>query len=95
MKLYTNLYKTFYYITYNTIHIYFHFQPKINQVFTNEHITTVHVFNAAGSVLPSTLVIFSKNIPGNIDVSTLPKDFTYASTESGYLNKEMFLDWLK
>jgi hypothetical protein len=64
-------------------------------IFTNQHITSVHCSNANGEVLNSTMLIFKNNIPCNMIVKELPPSWLYAQTESGYINRTLFMDWFR
>ena len=61
----------------------------------NEHITTVHCVNAWGDVFEGVYVIFSKNIPAQLDPRHLPENWRYGQSESGYINSELFFLWFR
>ena len=64
-------------------------------MFLNDHITTVHCVNASGANMERIYVIFSKNIPASLDPNSLPTDWQYGTSESGYVNSEMFFFWFR
>ena len=69
-------------------------QATVQQVYSNQHITSVHTICASGKSLPPH-IIFSKNIPNNIDVNHLPSGWTYSSTDSGYMDSATFSGWFQ
>ena len=71
------------------------FQAKVKQVFLNDHITTVHCINANGDNMKRVYVVFSKNIPANLERQCLPDDWRYGQLESDYVNSELFFLWFR
>ena len=50
------------------------FQAKVKQIYTKDHITTLHCINAGGDVMEQVYMIFSKNLPSKLQSNTLPPD---------------------
>ena len=61
---------------------------------TSEHITLVCCASAAGIPHPS-MIIYSKSFPGGQYRFDGPEDALYARSESGWIDFELFLTWLK
>ena len=59
---------------------------------TSEHITLLCGASAAGIALPP-MIIFSKSFPGGH--TSLTDDAVYAKSESGWIDTELFLVWMK
>ena len=68
-------------------------KPHSRPIFTNDHITSVHSASASGQVL-SPMIIFTKSIPRAIH-DTEPKGWIYRSTNSGFINTDLFLQWFR
>ena len=71
------------------------FQAKVKQIYTNDHITTLHCINAGGDVMEQVYVIFSRNLPSKLQSNTLPPDWHFGHTESGYINSDLFFLWFR
>ena len=69
-------------------------QATVQQVFVHNHITTAMTISASGKYLPP-LLIFSKNIPTNIDLEPLPTGWCYASNNSGFMDSNIFAGWFE
>ena len=61
----------------------------------NEHITSLHCINANGDIQDKVFVIFSKNIPTTMDHRSIPEEWGYGCSESGYMNKDLFFIWFR
>ena len=61
---------------------------------TSEHITLLCGASAAGVALPP-MIIFSKAFPGGTYKFAGPDDAVYAKSESGWIDTELFLVWMK
>ena len=61
---------------------------------TSEHITLLCGASAAGMALPP-MIIFSKAFPGGSYKFDGPDDAVYAKSESGWIDSELFLAWMK
>ena len=61
---------------------------------TSEHITLLCGASAAGVALPP-MIIFSKSFPGGSYKFDGPDDAVYAKSESGWIDSELFLAWMK
>ena len=61
---------------------------------TSEHITLLCGASAAGVALPP-LIIFSKSFPGGLYKFDGPDDAVYVKSESGWIDSELFLAWMK
>ena len=61
---------------------------------TSEHITLLSCASAAGIPHPPT-IIYSKSFPGGPYHFEGPEDALYARSESGWIDTELFLAWLK
>ena len=68
-------------------------RPSMKLVMTNEHITSVHSIAADGTCLP-TMIIFKSCAPKFAD-GEYPSKFIIRSSESGFINSDLFVDWLK
>jgi len=64
--------------------------PSTKQAISLDHITSVHTHSAAGDILP-TLVIFKNCYPRYMNV---PDSLLVCKSESGFINKELFLFWI-
>ena len=72
----------------NTKHVYAHSRG------TSEHITLLCGATAAGVALPL-LIIFSKSFPGGAYKFDGPDDAVHAKSESGWIESELFMVWIK
>ena len=72
----------------NTKHIYSQSRG------TSDHITLLCCASAAGIALPP-MIIYSKSFPGGNYRFDGPDDALYACSESGWINGELFLSWMK
>ena len=61
---------------------------------TTEHITLLCAGSASGSALPP-MVIYPKSFPGGQYKFGGPDDAVYAKSESGWVDSELFLEWMK
>ena len=61
----------------------------------NEHITSLHCVNANGDIQDKVFIIFSKNIPTTMDYRSIPEEWGYGCSESGYMNKDLFFIWFR
>ncbi|XP_078659034.1 uncharacterized protein LOC144904194 [Branchiostoma floridae x Branchiostoma belcheri] len=61
---------------------------------TRDHISTMECVSADGSVLPP-LVIFSKSYPSSAYRLEGPDNAVYSTTPSGFIEAEVFVEWLK
>ena len=61
---------------------------------TSEHITLLCCASAAGIALPP-MIIFSKCYPGRSYRFDGPDDALYAKSDSGCIDSELFLSWMK
>ena len=61
---------------------------------TSEHITLLCGASAAGVALPP-MIIFSKAFPGGSYKFDGPDDAVYAKSDSGWIDTELFLAWMK
>lgn len=61
---------------------------------TSDHITLLCGASAAGVALPP-MIIFSKAFPGGSYKFDGPDDAVYAKSESGWIDSELFLVWMK
>ena len=66
-------------------------KPMTRDIFTNDHVTSVHCISAAGQNM-SPLIIFSKRVPRSLQGEE-PRGWLYRSTNSGFINSEIFIDW--
>lgn len=57
------------------------------------HITMLNAISAAGETLPP-LLIFSQTLPRNCG-DGVPDSWVFKSTESGYINSELFVEWFQ
>ena len=60
----------------------------------NEHISVHCCINAAGNTLPS-MIIFSGGFPGGPYHKNGPINATYATTDSGFMDKETYFQWFE
>ena len=68
-----------------------HFQ---RQSYTLDHVTTVHCAAANGTCLP-TMIIYKNCIPKWIHSDGLPSDWIFSSSDTGFINTELFCEWLQ
>ena len=68
-------------------------RPNQKKCHTYDHITSVHCISADGQNLP-TMIIFKKNIP-NFTSGEYPDNCHITSSDSGFMNSDLFLQWLK
>ena len=68
-------------------------KPMSKEIFTNDHVTSVPCISAAGQNM-SPMLIFSKRVPRSLQGEE-PKGWLYRSTNSGFINSEIFIDWFK
>jgi len=61
---------------------------------TSEHITMLCAASAAGLPLPP-MIIYSKSFPGGQYRFDGPDDALYAKSESGWIDSELFLKWMR
>ncbi len=61
---------------------------------TTEHITLLCGASAAGIALPP-MIIYPKVFPGGAYTFRGPDDAVYAKSESGWVDSELFLAWMK
>ena len=61
---------------------------------TSEHITLLCCASAAGIALPP-MIFFSKCFPGGSYRFDGPDDALYAKSDSGWIDSELFLSWMK
>lgn len=61
---------------------------------TSEHITLLCGASAAGIALPP-MIIFSKSFPGGAYKFNGPDDSVYCKSESGWIDSELFMVWMK
>ena len=61
---------------------------------TSEHITLLCGASAAGVALPP-MIIFSKSFPGGVYKFDGPDDAVYGKSESGWIDSELFIVWMK
>ena len=61
---------------------------------TSEHITMLCAASAAGLPLPP-MIIYSKSFPGGWYRFEGPDDALYAKSDSGWIDSELFLTWMK
>ena len=61
------------------------------QVFSNDHVTSVHAISASGNFLPP-MIIFSKNVPKDL-VGNEIKGWKYSFTKSGFISSQLFIQW--
>ena len=61
---------------------------------TTEHITLLCAGSASGSALPP-MVIYPKSFPGGQYKFGGPDGAVYAKSESGWVDSELFLEWMK
>ncbi|XP_053396405.1 uncharacterized protein LOC128556202 [Mercenaria mercenaria] len=57
------------------------------------HVTMLNAISAAGGTLPP-LLIFSQVLPRNCE-DGLPGSWVLRSSESGYINSELFVEWFQ
>ena len=67
-------------------------QATVSKVFTNTHITSVHIVNASGEQMP-TYLIFRNNIPTQINLNSLPDEWAYGCSKSGFIDGNLFSIW--
>ena len=72
----------------NTKHVYSQAQG------TSDHITMLCGASAAGIPLPP-MIIYPKSFPGGPYTVAGPDDAVYAKSESGWVDSDLFLSWLK
>ena len=60
-----------------------------------EHVTTVHCANASGEVMEKVYVVFAENMPASIPPESLPNNWRYGQSDSGYLNSALFYFWFR
>ncbi len=56
------------------------------------HVTLNIAISAAGKVI-APLVIFSKNLPRDDFTDGIPEEWTFAKSDSGYINNDIFTSW--
>ncbi|XP_019632906.1 PREDICTED: jerky protein homolog-like [Branchiostoma belcheri] len=61
---------------------------------TREHISSMECVSADGSALPP-LVIFSKSYPSSAYKLEGPTNALYSTTQSGFIEGEVFVEWMK
>ena len=61
---------------------------------TTEHITLLCGASAAGIALPP-MIIFAKSFPGGAYKFNGPDDALYAKSDSGWIDSELFMVWMK
>ena len=61
---------------------------------TSDHITMLCGASAAGVALPP-MIIYSKAFPGGLYKFSGPDDAVYAKSESGWIDGELYLAWMK
>ena len=66
--------------------------PYRQQVIASEHITMLACANAKGKYIPNAL-IYKTCLPNGRYADSIPADWLYAATESGYINREIFERW--
>ena len=66
-------------------------RPNMKKAVTSDHITSVNAVAANGTVL-NTMIIFRKNEPY---FDSLPSNIITTSSDSGFINTELFIHWLK
>ena len=60
---------------------------------TTQHVTALCCVSASGAVLPP-LMVFAKGLPtGRHFLKTGPINAAYASSESGFVNQDIYLEW--
>ena len=62
--------------------------------FILDHVTSVHCASAAGNLLP-TMIIYKGCVPQWIQSEGLPSDWVVCSSESGFINGDLFFEWMK
>ena len=70
-----------------------HKNPYIRQVFSVDHITSVHCGTASGRLLPP-MVIFKQSFPAWGFVENLPNSWVYGISDSGYMVGSLFFQWV-
>ena len=68
-----------------------HFQRS---TYSNDHTTSVHCAAANGKTLP-TMVIYKNCIPRWLSTEGLPADWEFTASESGFINSELFYQWME
>ena len=71
----------------------YHQRPNMKQAMTIDHITSVHAVAADGTQL-TTMVIFKVDEPV-FQPGDIPTDMVIRHSDSGFINTELFLDWLQ
>ena len=62
---------------------------------TNEHISVLCCVNASGESIPP-LIIYSKGLPSSRTYQEEgPQNATYSSTDSGFIDKEIYQEWFE
>ena len=61
---------------------------------TTEHITVLCGASAAGVALPP-MIIYPRSFPGGLYKFGGPDDAVYAKSESGWVDSELFLEWIR
>ena len=67
------------------------YQPNVS---ISGHVTLQVAISASGKIV-SPLVIFSKNLPRREYASGIPDDWSFCTTESGYINSDIFTSWFR
>ena len=67
--------------------------PYTKMAFCVDHITSVHSGTASGELLP-TMLIFKQSMPCWVDVESLPDGWVYSVSDSGFMNKSLFYQWV-
>lgn len=67
------------------------YQPTVS---ISGHVTLQLAISAAGQTV-APFIIYSKNLPVSDFMSGLPESWTFSSTDSGFINKHLFLNWFK
>ena len=68
-------------------------RPNKKKAFTGEHITSVHTISADGVQL-NTMIIYKESEPKFAE-GELPDGFIIRHAVKGFINTELFIDWLK
>ena len=68
-------------------------RPHQKKLHTYDHITSVHTIAASGKNLP-TLIIFKKTVPNFTD-GDYPSNLFITSSDTGFINSQIFLQYLK
>ena len=66
--------------------------PFRQQVIATDHITMLACANAEGKYIPNA-IIYKNCLPNGRYADCIPENWIYSSTQSGYINRDIFTQW--